>query len=106
MLVEYNDELYQCQKQSQKDSTGLLILLENDKESIVVNAPMRNSKPHRVVVDTVKYPYIDVSLLDAGVFDRRVGKALKGKEEYPVYELTAQFINRTKRFKAWEGLKD
>lgn len=106
MLVEYNDELYQCQKQTQNDSTGLLILLENDKESIVVNAPMRNSIPDRVVVNTVKYPYIDVSLLDAGVFDSRVGKALQGKEEYPVYELTTKFISRDNRLNAWEGLKD
>lgn len=42
---------------------------------------------------SVKYPYLDISLLDAGVSLRRRTKALKGKEEYPVHILTNNFMN-------------
>lgn len=68
-------------------------LVNEEKEDIKVNAPIRCSIHNEIVVDTVTYPYLDISLLDAGVSLKRRTKALKGKEEYPVHILTNKFMN-------------
>lgn len=89
MLLDYNEVTYAVKK-DKNDST--IWLVNGEKENIKVNAPMQCTPRNKIVVDTVNHPYIDVSLMEAGVSLKRVGKALKGKEEYPVHLLTNEFM--------------
>lgn len=90
ILVKYFDTIY-IAKKGKTDSTVWLV--SDEKDDIKVNAPIPCSIRNRIVVDTVNYPYLDVYLLDSEIALKRVAKAINGKEEYPVYELTNEFMN-------------
>lgn len=92
ILVNYNDKLYRCKKCKLNQGNGYGLLLIADGDELYINAPLSNSNNYTVVIDTVNYPYVDVALQDASIINQRVAKALKGTEEYPVYELTRNFI--------------
>lgn len=89
MLIEYYGTTYIVEK-GKHDST--IWLVNAKKEKIKVNAPIPCTPRNEIVVDTVKYPYLDMSLLEAGISLKRKAKALKGKEEYPVHVLTNNFM--------------
>lgn len=89
MLVKYFDTTYIVEKDAK---TSTIWLISDEKENIKVNAPIQSSIRNELVVDTVTYPYLDVSLLESEVSFKRKTKALKGREEYPVHVLTNKFM--------------